>query len=332
VPRLAPLLDNYPNDYSGIDVRGKVVLLVRFLGIDAGVRGYVEGTPVGISIADALARGAVGVIFVDPSVGDPARSNIYPTLPRVGPNTYTHMEIEFPAISTSGAPLIVIDRAAANTLVGSLGVDLGPLLGYDPVDAPPQRSLSRDLGVTARITVPLRVDTTSRTSLIGEVSDIPDGAGRIVVWATRNLGGTPVEAARRDLLVSLARFTAARHAPFTFVEFDPRLDAQSIREFLIKRKVLVVLVLDDVQRGALRFTTANGDLIPAIDLYAEKVGAQHDITRRTMLIEQVGAPLPELRTIVITSIGDPGNASKDIAATAGYLAGRLALGAPEFQR
>jgi peptide/nickel transport system permease protein len=330
--RLAPLIEQYPNDYAGIDVHGKVVLLARFLGIDAGVRGFVEGTPVGISIADAFGRGAVGVILVDPSVGDPARSNIYPTLPRIGPNTYTHMEIEFPAISTTGAPVIVLDRAAALSLVRPLGVDLDPLLGYDTVEAPPQRSLSRDLGVTARITVPLRVDTSSATSLIGEVPDVPDDTGRVVVWATRDLGGTPPEAAKRDLLVSLARFAAARHAPFTFVEYDPRLDAQSIREFLINRKVLVVLVLDDVHRGVLRFTTANGDLIPAIDLYAEKAGAQHEITRHTMLVEQVGAPLPELRTIVITSIGEPANAREDIAAVVGYMAGRLALGAPELQR
>jgi hypothetical protein len=154
----------------------------------------------------------------------------------------------------------------------------------------------------------------------------------VVVWSRRDLGGTSPEAARHDLLVSLARFAAARHAPFVFVEFDPRLDAQSIGDFLAKRKVLVVLVLDDVHRGTLRFATANGDLIPAIDLYADKAGAQHDITRRTLVLEQVGAPLPRLKTIVMTSIGEPANAEQDIAAVVGYMAGRLALGAPELQR
>ncbi|MDQ2950866.1 MAG: ABC transporter permease subunit, partial [Chloroflexota bacterium] len=35
-PALYPLIQGYPDDYAGIDVRGKVVLLVRFMGVDTG--------------------------------------------------------------------------------------------------------------------------------------------------------------------------------------------------------------------------------------------------------------------------------------------------------
>jgi hypothetical protein len=39
-----------------------------------------------------------------------------------------------------------------------------------------------------------------------------------------------------------------------------------------------------------------------------------------------------MRTVVVSADGDPGDARADVTSLIGYLAGRLALGAPELQR
>jgi len=97
---LAPLLQKYPDDYAGIDVRGKIVLVIRFIGVDAGVYGRAEGFTPGESIDDALKRGAAGVILVDPSLDAPAppanarRRSSAAAIPRNVPTT----------IATTAAP------------------------------------------------------------------------------------------------------------------------------------------------------------------------------------------------------------------------------------
>lgn len=325
---LAPFLQTYPDDYAGIDVRGKVVLLARFLGIDTGPGGFVDGYSVGSSIESAIQRGAAAVVFVDPFAGDPRSST---SSARTARNAYVDMELESPAERTSGVPVIVIDRTAAQVLLGPLGVDVEPLLGYDPRGIQWNGSASRDLNVRAHLEVPLREDASTVTSLIGEVRDIPDATPRVVVWATRNMERGAVEPARAEVLGAMARLATARHAPFIFVDFDPHADTQAVRQALADRPILLVLVLQDLDLTTLRFTSANGDLIPAIDLYADRAGAAHEVTRRTALIQQVGAPLLGAKTVVIGSIGDPGAARDGATALIGYLAGRLALGAPELR-
>jgi hypothetical protein len=321
---------DYPDDYAGIDVRGKVALLVRFMGVDAGSRGVVEGTSVGTAVADAIKRGAVGVIVVDRFVGAPGSSLNLRSISAL--NAYVQIEELFPPVSTSGVPVMVIDPDAARRLTGSVGVDIDPLLGYDPAGKKWDRSFSRDLPLVARITVPLREDIFSVTSTVAEVPGFSAEAGRVVIWTDHKVASTPTEANRRDVLASLARFASARHAPFIFVDLDLRGDALAVREFLGSRRVLVVIVLDQLDGSVLYFTTANGDLIPAFDLYAEKAGARHETTRTTATVNQVGSPVPNLKTVVIDSSGAGSDARADTVALIGYLAGRLALGAPELGR
>jgi len=329
-PSLATLVKDYPDDYAGLDVRGKIVLLVRFMGIDLGSRGSVEGFSVGTAVTDAINRGAAGVVLVDPFVGKPG-SSLYPRSV-LALNAYAAIEELFPPKSVSGVPVVAVDPDAARTLVAPLGLDMTPLLGYDPADKKWDRSLSRSLGAATRIAVPLREDVSVVTSDVAEVPGFSPDTGRVVIWATHAAGTTTSEANRRDVLASLARFASARHAPFIFVDFDVHADALAIREFLSSRKVLVVIVLDRLDGNVLQFTTANGDLIPAFDLYAEMAGAPHDITRRTLTVDQVGSPLPDLKTVVLGTIGTGPDARADATAVVGYLAGRLALGAPELGR
>jgi len=227
---------------------------------------------------------------------------------------------------------MVVDPDVARRLVGSVGRDIDQLIGYDAPAKTWDRSFSRDLGLTARIAVPLREDVTSVATTVAEVPGFSAETGRVVIWAEHRLGTTASEANRRDVLASLARFAAARHVPFIFVDFDLRADALAVREFLATRRILVVIILDQLDGGVLYFTTANGDLVPAFDLYAEKAGARHETTRRTFSVTQVGSPVPDLKTVVIGSSGAGPDARADATGLIGYLAGRLALGAPELGR
>jgi hypothetical protein len=93
----------------------------------------------------------------------------------------------------------------------------------------------------------------------------------------------------------------ARHAPFLFIDFDGHGDATAVRHALADRRIGLVLVLGDLRGTALRFETANGDLIPAMDLYAEQSGTRHEVTRQTAVAERMAglAPFPATKTIVI---------------------------------
>jgi hypothetical protein len=329
---LGALIKDYPDDYAGIDVRGKVVLLVRFMGVAKENGDYVPGPSLEDPILSALDRGAAAVLFVDPELssysddGRPARGT------RRFANPYLDMEKRFPAVGTTGKPVIVLDRAAAASLAAPLGLELSPLLEWDPQGATWERSLARNLGVNARVAVPLREETRTFTSVVAEVPGVPEDEGRVVVWASRHFETHEVDPVRADVLAALARFAVARHAPFIFVDFDARSDSRAIREALEERRIVLVLDLDLLRGGVLRFKTVNGELIPAFDLYAQKAGAQYEITHQTASSGEVLAPLPGIKTVVISADGDPGDARPAAAAVIGYLAGRLALGAPELPR
>lgn len=113
---------------------------------------------------------------------------------------------------------------------------------------------------------------------------------------------------------------------------DSKANARAVADVLRDRRIALVVVLERLDGTALRFTTANGELIPALDLYAEKAAARHEVTRTTASATVVSevAPLIELKTVVVTSTGGKGDLRADAAALVGYLAGRLALGAEEL--
>jgi len=69
-----------------------------------------------------------------------------------------------------------------------------------------------------------------------------------------------------------------------------------------------------------------------VPVYADEAGARHEITRHTATADAMPAALPGAKTVLITSVGDAGDARPDLVAVVGYLAGRLALGAPELAR
>jgi hypothetical protein len=123
-----------------------------------------------------------------------------------------------------------------------------------------------------------------------------------------------------------------------FVDFDPAVDpkanAKAVAAALEDRRISLVIVLDKLDGNALKFTTANGELIPALDMYADKAAARHELTRTTATATAVSdiAPLLDYKTVVVSGNGGAGDLRPDAAAFVGYLAGRLALGAEELPR
>lgn len=340
-PDLGRLIKDYADDYASVDVRGKVVLLVRFLGV-AGTspRGrFSAGPSAEDSIARAIRRGAAAVLFVDPALPlyTDTGSPIFPAGILAGVmNPYLRAEKDSPPQGTSGVPVIVLDLVAAHSLVAPLGLDLSPFKTFDePTPGAYLRSPARELGVTARVAVPLAQESATVTSVVGEVGGVPDEMGRVLVWAVRRAAAPNPTS---DVLAALARELGVRRAPFIFVELDPSVapsvNTQSVRDVLKDRRITLVLVLDQLQGEALKFTTPHGELIPALDLYADRAGARHEVTRGTSSIDDLAglAPLVKTKTVLITGTGGDGDLRPDATALIAYLAGRLALGAEELPR
>ena len=332
-PDLGTIIANYADDYAGIDVRGKVVLLVRFYGVANDVR-RVAGPAVDAAIDNALKRGAAAVLFVDP---DLPRYVKIPTSSGTLVNPYLRLETQFPISEPAGRPVIVLSVNAANRLLAPSGIVLSDASGWLEWDGPETAvSRSRDLGVTARIDVPLGRQTAHVASVVGEAPVADARAPRIVVWSVRHENDAHHGA---DVLAALARQAVARGAPFVFVDFDPTIDANAnarqIKDALADRAIKLMVILDGLDGSALRFTTPFGELVPAMDLYAERAGARHVATRATVSVDDwewpgIG-PYVDLRAVLVQSTAGSGDLRPDAAALLGYISGRLALGAEELR-
>ena len=339
------LITKYADDYAGIDVRGKIVLLVRFAGVRGAIRpssnfGQTPGPYVADSIANAIKRGAAAVIFVDPALDlytDVPFPAVYQTREGVlaGPNPYLRIERESPPTTLTGVPVIVLDTAAAEQLLAPLGLDMQPFIGLPDYRSPEfDRSPARDLGVTARVEVPLSRQVVASKSLVAEVPGISPQTGRVMVWLLHSSSS----GSGQIVLGAIAQVLGPRRAPFVLVDFDDSGDAAgstaAVREVLADRRIVLVVVLDQLQGSALKFVTPYGELIPALDLYADRANARHEVTRTTELIGALSgvAPLVDVRTVVIRGSGTAGDLRPDAAAFIGYLAGREDARAEELPR
>gem|GEM_PF-6399380 len=331
-PDLGTMMSGFADDYANIDVRGKVVVLVRLMGVVAGSRS-VQGPSVDTSIANAVKRGAAAVLFVDPDLARYVNTPISASIPV---NPYRRLEADLPAVDTSGVPVVVLSPAAADRLLAPTGLSVSSLAKLLNAGDDNTRSVSRELGIRARVEVPLERARAHVRSVVGEVG-VPAEVARVLVWAVRH-PAAPHPAA--DVDAALARELVAREAPFIFVDFDPTVDpngnARAIADVLKDRRIALIVVLDGLDGSSLRFTTPYGDLIPAIDLYAEKAGAPHIVTRSTQSVDNWSwpgiGPFIARKTILVNGTGGTGDLRADTAALVAYLAGRLALGAEELPR
>ncbi|HEU5288441.1 MAG TPA: ABC transporter permease subunit, partial [Candidatus Limnocylindria bacterium] len=153
-PAIGKTIADWPDDYANVDVRGKVVVVLRVMGIVTGTR-QMSGPDPETSIANALRRGAAGVLFVDPAL---------PQLPRVqtsrSTNLYLRLMANSPIQTVVGRPVIVLSLSAADRLLAPAGI--APSEDYAalesrmiPTDGErATRSVARALDMNARIDVP----------------------------------------------------------------------------------------------------------------------------------------------------------------------------------
>ncbi len=333
-PDLGTVIAGFADDYQSVDVRGKVVLLVRFMGVSSTIRTTI-GPDVESSIQNAIKRGAAAVLFVDP---DLPRYVDVPSSFRTPVNPYKRLEANDRIIDPVGVPVVVLSPAAAERLVAPVGLSVMPLLAFIESGSEETRhSPSRDLSARARVDVSLEKATAHVRTFIAEVGDQGTEAGRIVVWAVRRPGAAHPTG---DVLSALVAELAHRGLPFLFVDFDPSVDAGAnalaVKDALAGRRIALMFVLDGLDGSSLRFTTPFGELVAAIDHYADQAGARHAITRSTESIETWSwpgiRPFVYTKAIFITGNGGSGDLRGDAAGLIGYIAGRYALGAEELPR
>ena len=344
-PDFSQVIAGWADDYAGIDVRGKIVVLARFVGIaGATIRAFNNGNVLGPSVEDSIAnaikRGAAGVLFVDPALpqyteNDPGYTVVLPGGILAGVDPYVRAQRELPPTSTGGVPVVVLDTTAAASLLDPLGLDVRPFVTYVPNAADHTRSAARDLGTTARVGVPLAEKTETSTSYVGETPGFGTDAPEILVWAPRQRIASPPAA---DVLAALAPLAASRHEPVVFVDFDPGADAagnmKRVAGLLASRQISLVIVLGRMDGTSLRITTPYGDLIPAFDEYADAAGVRYTPTLATPPITALSgiAPFVDRKTVLIAGDLRQGDLRSDAAALVGYTLGRFALGSEELPR
>jgi peptide/nickel transport system permease protein len=347
-PSLAAIVKSWADDYRAVDVRGKVVAILRMPSIQSGgSRGVTQGQDFETTVTNALKRGAVAVLYIDPTL---------PTLPVttfVGTriNSYRRLAETVPIRQPDGAPVIVLSLGAAERLLGPFGVSptaiwngmgasnspsFGPrvIQSDDPIS---RKSLARDLGTRAHVELPIARVTATPRSLVGVT---PDAAPRVLIWAvmpaTRGSSRPSM-----DALAAFVRSLAGRTgAGIAIVAFDRKADtignARAIAELLGRTQWDTIVVLDDLDGERLRFDTIYGDLVPMFDEYASRSRARAAITRSISNAETWSWPgmeaFPKSRATIVRATGESGDVRGDVAGLLGYLAGRDALGAPELRR
>ena len=344
-PGFAQLLRDfqYADDYAHVDVRGKVVLLVRFLGIRPRTdrpSPSVNGPEPDALIANAVRRGAAGVVFIDPALNlytdVSASGSVYVRGDVVGgTNPYGLIEAEDPPEATDGGvPVVILSERAGRDLGAQVGIDVSPYFHLDERGGERFKiSEARPLAMSARMSVPLRTSQAVATSYGAATDGARSGGDAVLVWNVRRAGSDGTAA-----LAALARVIGRTSAAFVIVDFDPAIDAagnaRAIRTQLERWRITEVVVLDHLRGSTLRFITPYGDLIPAFDLYAQRSGARVERTTTTARISELAglAPFIDLKTIVITGVGADGELAGDAAALLAYIAGRQVLGAEELGR
>lgn len=348
-PSFGKVIEDWPDDYKAVDVRGKIAVIFKTPNVRTGSRFSTVTQDFETAITNALKRGARAVLYIDPFL---------PTMPQTTNNAgrlnpYKRLGESVPVERVDRPPVIVLSLRAAERILGPLGVSPtaiwdgmqhAAITGLPPTtqtgivqsdDAIFQRTLARDLGVTAHLELPVeRVAATPR-SLIGTTGDAP----RILVWAVTpgtHLSSRPALDALASTIRALADRTGEEVA---FVVFDRTADApgnaRQVAERLGRTNWDLIVVLDDLEGERLRFDTNASDLIPAFDEYAERSGARAQITRGSAGDDFTWPGIqafPKSRSVLVLGTGASGDLRADAAALLGYIAGRDAADAPELRR
>jgi peptide/nickel transport system permease protein len=352
LPSFGAVIKGWADDHGAVDVRGKVAVVLRMPNVQiSGTRNVVGGQDFETAVKNTLKRGAVAVLYVDPSL--PLYQPTQPTPSSVGAlNPYQRVAQILPIERPDGPPVVVLSLRSAERLLGPLGISATAIWDALPTsstlgqrgqkivqsdDDISKRTLSRDLATRAHVELPIaRVSATPR-SLIGVT---PGAPSRILIWAVMP-ATRGSSAPTTDALAATVRSLAGRPgAALAVVAFDRTADplgnARAVADVLGRTQWDLIVVLDDLDGDRLRFQTIFGDLIPMFDEYAKRSGARAAITRSISNPEGSSwlgmQAFPKSRWTVVRATGDGGDLRADAAALLGYIAGRDALGAPELRR
>ena len=332
----------WEDDLAKVDVRGKVALIFRLPNIRSG-RTAIPAPAADTIIDAALRRGAVGILLVDAS-----RAQI---LGRGQPDPYRRLALDDPIQSAVGAPIFLITTDAADRILAPVGIRATDILRAQlqgDVGATSGRSMARELPDRAHIELPIAPVSVASRSLVA-LTPAPEGAHRLVIWAVAPSRSTSSRSAA-DALTALVRVLAARQAPaLAFVVFDPRGDpfanAKAVRAALGSTPIDDVFAIESLGGTRLRFSTSYGDLVPAIDSYAEQVGAPFVRTANSLpldtpatgdLMSAAGLSVFTAEHWVLISgqgpVTDASDLRGDAAAVLAYVVSRYADRAPELVR
>ena len=343
-PNLATVVKDWADDYAAVDVRGKVAVVLRMPSIQGGTRGATQGQDFETTVTNALKRGAVAVVYIDPFLPT------YPLTALRGNaiNPYRRLAETLPLERPNGPPVFVLSLRVAERLLAPLGVS--PTTTWDAIGTPSpigqkiiqsddpisRTSRARDLGRRAHVDLQVARVNTTATSLVG----LTEGdTARVLIWAVMPATRGSSRPAT-DALAAFIRSLAGRTGlGLAIVAFDRRADpignARAIAELLGRTRWDTIVVLDDLEGDRLRFETIYGDLIPMFDEYASRSGARAAITRGSAGSDWSWPGMeafPRSRATVVRATGNEGDVRPDVAGLLGYIAGRDALGAPELRR
>jgi peptide/nickel transport system permease protein len=347
VPNLGTVAKSWADDYAAVDVRGKIAVVLRMPSIQGGTRGLTQGQDFETTVTNALKRGAVAVVYIDPFL---------PTFPVTALrgnaiNPYRRLAETLPLERPNGPPVFVLSLRVAERLLAPLGVS--PMATWDAIGANTnqilgpkvvesddpimRKSLARDLGTRAHVDLQVARVTATPTSLVGVTQGDPS---RVLIWAVMPATRGSSRPATDALAAFVRSLEGRTGVGLAIVAFDRRADpigsARAIAELLGRTRWDTIIVLDDLEGDRLRFDTIYGDLIPMFDYYASHSGARAAITRGGSNSEQWSWPgmeaFPKSRATIVRATGGEGDVRPDVAALLGYIAGRDALGAPELRR
>ena len=339
---LGAMISTWEDDYATVDVRGKVVVLMRLPILRAG-RSFAQGPSPEQLLTKAIGHSPAAVLLIDGAFGQSARFGTGSV------DAYTRMSLDDPITTASGTPVFVLSAAAGDRILTSVGLrptDVLRAIAQGDVSYTTGRSLARPVSGTGTIDLPVgAVHATSHSTVA--LTPARADAHRLVLWA---IAPSSVDGSRggADALAALLRSIDVRSSPgLAFVVFDPRGDpvanAKAVKAVLGPIVVDAVLVVDTLAGSRLTFQTTYGDLIPAIDDYASRAGATFARTARTLdpdqaatgdLMRETGiGAFVDWHWILIRGTGpavaDLGTRD-DAAAVLGYAVSRFMADAPEL--
>ena len=335
-------VSDWQDDYVGVDVRGKVALVLRLPNIRTG-RNAIPAPTADTLMASALRRGAAAVLWVDPT-----RDQI---IARGQPDPYRRLQADDPITKIDGQPIFLVSPAVADQVLAPIGIRASDILraqAQGDVTTTDGRSMARALPERAHLELPIAQVTAASHSLVA-VTPASAGTHRLVIWAVAPSAATGSRSAA-DVLSALVRALSGRDVPpLAFVLFDPRGDpaanAKAVRAVLGSTPIDDVVAVESLGGTSLRFATVYADLVPAIDDYAARAGARATRTRAVLdpaapatgdLMRSAGlTPFTDEHWVLISGQGpvtDDGELREDAAAMVGYIVARYAERAAELVR